>query len=191
MVSSITTLGKHHDSRCFNLAIEILLISSSCVEVASNNPLRSFNLAIEILLISSSCVEVASNNPLRSFDLVIEILLISSTLNFSSSVPTLLFRSRNRGSFDFKCIYNGFDRICYVFRSRNRGSFDFKPAGCYLRQVPCLFRSRNRGAFDFKETITRKPTLRIRSFNLVIEVLLISSRTRYRNSLRYSYVSIS
>ena len=65
-----------------------------------------------------------------------------------------------------------------LFQSRNRGSFDFKRSspptiGCFAH----LFQSRNRGSFDFKklDDIAKQFEL-TPSFNLVIEVLLISSK---------------
>ena len=42
------------------------------------------------------------------------------------------------------------------------------------RAVGCLFQSRNRGSFDFKRLCGCSNPTRIWSFNLVIEVLLIS-----------------
>ena len=63
-----------------------------------------------------------------------------------------------------------------AFQSRNRGSFDFKPF--YFEATMALhmlFQSRNRGSFDFKPATTPSPLRLSLSFNLVIEVLLISS----------------
>ena len=62
-----------------------------------------------------------------------------------------------------------------TFQSRNRGSFDFK----VIKSLPAVpfktpFQSRNRGSFDFKKSQTEVAILEKSSFNLVIEVLLIS-----------------
>ena len=37
-----------------------------------------------------------------------------------------MFQSRNRGSFDFKFVFNSTQNRVGMFQSRNRGSFDFK-----------------------------------------------------------------
>ena len=65
-----------------------------------------------------------------------------------------------------------------VFQSRNRGSFDFKSSWCSSIQTSqTMFQSRNRGSFDFKQPHRKRQTSISpqQSFNLVIEVLLISS----------------
>ena len=87
------------------------------------------------------------------FNLVIEVLLISSI-----------------GESGSHC-----SRCEPLFQSRNRGSFDFKPemAACSPSQV--AFQSRNRGSFDFKQETKIADGDILLSFNLVIEVLLISS----------------
>ncbi len=88
------------------------------------------------------------------------------------------FQSRNRGSFDFKF----YDSIAGVskwlwFQSRNRGSFDFKKTTRHVATKSLLaFQSRNRGSFDFKLHFRLVVRVRLIGFNLVIEVLLISSR---------------
>ena len=119
-----------------------------------------------------------------------------------------MFQSRNRGSFDFKDKqprqFHRVDRIGFnlvievllissvaelaardaapEFQSRNRGSFDFKTMPKPLTQAGhSVFQSRNRGSFDFKFEIDVHWGVYVSySFNLVIEVLLISSfRGRY------------
>ena len=111
------------------------------------------------------------------------------------------FQSRNRGSFDFKSSrsprsqfkYNvsiSYSRFFWFqglavpipqeetvqFQSRNRGSFDFKQHQRLHRQRRTTFQSRNRGSFDFKDECWRSTACRVSpGFNLVIEVLLISS----------------
>ena len=64
------------------------------------------------------------------------------------------------------------------FQSRNRGSFDFKSrkrANFQTVKAHSQFQSRNRGSFDFKPRGRINKTVSLSSFNLVIEVLLISS----------------
>ena len=90
-----------------------------------------------------------------------------------------LFQSRNRGSFDFKegqeqAVANAI----VTFQSRNRGSFNFRKARSPMSLwIPHKFQSRNRGSFDFKVTTTNSTSFLnpLKSFNLAIEVLLISS----------------
>ena len=82
--------------------------------------------------------------------------MVSRTDSVSGGDPEM-FQSRNRGSFGFK--------ICRPeFQSRNRGSFGL----CQIAR----FQSRNRGSFGFKQG---RPFQSRNRFNLVIEVLLISS----------------
>ena len=137
----------------------------------------------------------------RCFNLVIEVLLISrSHTGRDVRKSYIMFQSRNRGSFDFK-LSQAFERSAsFKFQSRNRGSFDFKNSlvwmGCYLLStfqsrnrgsfdfkkqkaefciLFCLmFQSRNRGSFDFKIDSRTCSLPQRQSFNLVIEVLLIS-----------------
>ena len=63
-----------------------------------------------------------------------------------------------------------------TFQSRNRGSFDFKPVRLRWYRPSTQFQSRNRGSFDFKGVPIIEATAPLPCFNLVIEVLLISSR---------------
>ena len=130
------------------------------------------------------------------------------------------FQSRNRGSFDFKnrtrlplirqrsACFNLVIEVLLIsreamsiplcqiirkFQSRNRGSFDFKS----VRSLPTMslrvpFQSRNRGSFDFKVFRLHFLLPSVKRFNLVIEVLLISSSLRYPNCTAISLlVSIS
>ena len=78
--------------------------------------------------------------------------MISSQRSAEGLATALKFQSRNRGSFDFKADINTEAEKLTAFQSRNRGSFDFKKR-CRNGCLPLLKR-----------------------FNLVIEVLLISSR---------------
>ena len=113
-------------SICFNLVIEVLLISSHRLCLLMDRGSERFNLVIEVLLISRGLGRLAQRESLSRFNLVIEVLLIS-TMSISPSSSGGMFQSRNRGSFDF-----------------NASWLFVKPAS-------------------------------IRRFNLVIEVLLISS----------------
>ena len=63
-----------------------------------------------------------------------------------------------------------------TFQSRNRGSFGFKGNFWYQLAIRASsFQSRNRGSFGFKLMDLRLPFPLNASFNLVIEVLLVSS----------------
>ena len=137
-------------SHCFNLVIEILLISrivptTNCVsqcsfqsrnrdtsdfkfheDVRYNFYLICFNLVIEILLISSPSCSSGLRSMFLRFNLVIEILLISieskaSRYSFQSS-----FQSRNRDTSDFKMGMNLISKVSHPFQSRNRDTSDFK-----------------------------------------------------------------
>ena len=92
------------------------------------------------------------------------------------------FQSRNRGSFDFKLAEAcGCHPSELLFQSRNRGSFDFKGGSQTMTYpFPYKFQSRNRGSFDFKTASSSAGYPRHQSFNLVIEVLLISSCGRFK-----------
>ena len=136
-------------------------------------------------------------------------------------IGQVMFQSRNRGSFDFKfsslfgsnrkpafcfnlvieVLLISSNRPIFInarhrtrFQSRNRGSFDFKPISRPRRTDVAFteFQSRNRGSFDFKNSVncfTRPPSAS--SFNLVIEVLLISSPLQDRRHRNPRQVSIS
>ena len=130
-----------------------------------------------------------------------------------------LFQSRNRGSFDFKrrdrlgsvrvgqcfnlvievllisrswwnCVAN-FKLCVSMFQSRNRGSFDFKEKSENVNSQIYAFQSRNRGSFDFKLDIPPSALEFEQSFNLVIEVLLISRMVKSKPYVLVGIVSIS
>ena len=132
------------------------MISSMSVKRNQNKKgFLCFNLVIEVLLISRSyaalgCYERGE----QCFNLVIEVLLISRPPADDNPMPlAIVFQSRNRGSFDFK-----FKRQTFAWRWN------------------AMFQSRNRGSFDFKiSTKQLYPNSITVGFNLVIEVLLISS----------------
>ena len=65
--------------------------------------------------------------------------------------------------------------LLFSFQSRNRGSFDFKAELGIQSKTETEFQSRNRGSFDFKTSRHRVGLPQCPRFNLVIEVLLISS----------------
>ena len=109
------------------------------------------------MLLISSYKAAAGNTLYRCFNLVIEMLLISSPKNLKP------YRHRHK------------------FQSRNRDAFDFKTTEATAPNAPGnLFQSRNRDAFDFKEK-TGLLQVEIVSFNLVIEMLLISSKQKLRS----------
>ena len=76
-----------------------------------------------------------------------------------------------------------------TFQSRNRGSFDFKSSEKLIPTwFAIAFQSRNRGSFDFKTMLMdMKGTLSI-GFNLVIEVLLISSEMQFDDATTQTQV---
>ena len=156
----------------------------------------SFNLVIEVLLISS-ILGIWQMKIISCFNLVIEVLLISrrrATRGMRSIKNK--FQSRNRGSFDFKpfvsfhaysyWIGQGFNLVIEVLLiSRFEGH-------THTSIAKVLFQSRNRGSFDFKllETVNHK--IRINDcFNLVIEVLLISSFGRWKQRTHRSVRSFN
>ena len=64
------------------------------------------------------------------------------------------------------------------FQSRNRGSFHFKSLLVQSEPLPFRFQSRNRGSFHFKAQGFARCCSFPSNFNLVIEVLFISSLKR-------------
>ena len=61
-----------------------------------------------------------------------------------------------------------------------------------MRPPKLKFQSRNRDAFDFKQNLTRAGALSDQlSFNLVIEMLLISSNMHWKTTITADKVSIS
>ena len=87
--------------RCFNLVIEVLLVSSSKDDTWLTLNTQGFNLVIEVLLVSSGASSHESQHLFR-FNLVIEVLLVSRMRPSKVSTVGLSFQSRNRGSFGFK-----------------------------------------------------------------------------------------
>ena len=69
------------------------------------------------------------------------------------------------------------------FQSRNRGSYRFKDALDNEGHPLVLFQSRNRGSYRFKLSRQTQQTRTI-SFNLVIEVLIVSREPARPNSNR-------
>ena len=150
----------------------------SSLNIPSEITTECFNLVIEVLLISrkgarlntSPCFTTFQSRNRGSFDFKARYLGISEKMMFS-------FQSRNRGSFDFKVFGGGIvERRRSKFQSRNRGSFDFKPIQPHKHNsrytrfnlvIEVLLISRKR----FRSWSLRRWS----RFNLVIEVLLISS----------------
>ena len=62
------------------------------------------------------------------------------------------------------------------FQSRNRGTFGFKVGQIAGILEAAVFQSRNRDAFGFKLTLRMPTSNSKKSFNLVIEMLLVSSQ---------------
>ena len=121
-------------SPCFNLVIEVLLISSCPVPTIHGgirSALLGFNLAIEVLLISSSTdvsIVVTRIRRRLCFNLVIEVLLVSSISNQTNPIVINAV-----SHLVIEVLLQGICPICdeYIglkFQSRNRGSFDFKGA---------------------------------------------------------------
>ena len=200
MISSlIVQLSMGIRPKCFNLVIEVLLISREKRVICYGSCTYRFNLVIEVLLISRAKLEIALDT-LLGFNLVIEVLLISRCARNSTQSLSNTFQSRNRGSFDFKLIY--VDGTLYVEISFNlvievllisslaccsnlpsNHSFNLVIEVLLISSkwlsgeggIPYEFQSRNRGSFDFKLAKLKEWKDQFQSFNLVIEVLLISS----------------
>ena len=79
------------------------MISSQIRKEHQTQPENCFNLVIEVLLISSPHRHATVTYD-HSFNLVIEVLLISSEVRPKQGGRVSWFQSRNRGSFDFKLI---------------------------------------------------------------------------------------
>ena len=105
--------------------------------------------------------------------------MVSSNAHDAVDISTTEFQSRNRGSFGFKKQETWTIIMAYAtFQSRNRGSFGFKythPSGSSSVELTSGFQSRNRGSFGFKQQVQRLRVMWVCCFNLVIEVLLVSS----------------
>ena len=87
------------------------------------------------------------------FNLAIEILVISGHRYIYVNVSdAILFQSRNRDSCHFRFVEIGFTPAKVMFQSRNRDSCHFRISGAY------------------------RPKLSISSFNLAIEILVISGK---------------
>ena len=125
------------------------------------------------------------------FNLVIEVLFISSKRTREICNPCLMmFQSRNRGSFYFKCIgliqikrvrerFNLGIEVLFIsrtthyrgvanqvpFQSRNRGSFYFKGTSDSGSGEIIVFQSRNRGSFYFKADVA-EPSWRFFSVSI-------------------------
>ena len=142
-----------HGETCFNLVIEVLVVSSRRSDTGRSEDNTSFNLVIEVLVVSSTCVAALRKVLVSGFNLVIEVLVVSSPEKTAISqtclthgfnlvievlvVSSLLFRS-----------WQGWLALCFnlvievlvvsslanevaaasaaMFQSRNRGSCRFK-----------------------------------------------------------------
>ena len=140
-----------------------------------------FNLVIEMLLISTTagntCVSRIKSFQSRNrdaFDFNLDCLQ-----DFLLNLYWVLFQSRNRDAFDFNPIRARIGvPTTIMFQSRNRDAFDFNtwdtPNG---NGGIVVFQSRNRDAFDFNfyQVSRYERGLDEICFNLVIEMLLIST----------------
>ena len=164
--------------------------------------IKCFNLVIEVLLISTWMTFTMTHETPISFNLVIEVLLISTKNGCIFACMEFLFQSRNRGTFDFyiempdsiQLLVDSFNLVIEVllistliFRTGRHWTQCFnlvievllistatrKELREYRYQ---LFQSRNRGTFDFYVLSSQICLSALSCFNLVIEVLLISTR---------------
>ena len=116
---------------CFNLVIEVLLVSSIGGDPASGvggDAFQSRNRGS--FGFKGKCTKTTPLLVNYRFNLVIEVLLVSRASPSYHRSIAYQFQSRNRGSFDFK--RGGFNMTeveGHEFRSRNRGSFDFR---CFI-----------------------------------------------------------
>ena len=69
--------GDEECTRCFNLVIEVLVVSSDRRRKSEGHFRQSFNLVIEVLVVSSLLRVVECLGSLECFNLVIEVLVVS------------------------------------------------------------------------------------------------------------------
>ena len=90
-----------------------------------------------------------------------------------------MFQSRNRGSFHFKNTYSvRMNKVGTCFNLVIEVLFISRLKICRSATGICSFQSRNRGSFHFKCSVTVRYSVPLGDscFNLVIEVLFISSK---------------
>ena len=209
-----------HSGSCFNLVIEILLISrhnSQQIGSISRILFQSRNRDTFDFKRRSTATQPKSKQ--HRFNLVIEILLISR----NNTTHLLLnnrqtFQSRNRDTFDFKnarpvrCRHRlrSFNLVIEILliSSTEAGrrykeittGFNLvieillisRPSGTQAGNFTVnMFQSRNRDTFDFKGRCTLYPWNYTHRFNLVIEILLISRSEYLGMRLLIAGVSIS
>ena len=117
-------------------------------------------------------------------------LLISRRSSRGLSGSFGKFQSRNRDASNFKRAFlrcKG-ERYLFLFQSRNRDASNFKHH--ITKRYPldaAVFQSRNRDASNFKQTHAKRVSPHHESFNLGIEMLLISSPCGCEASVPVSY----
>ena len=135
--------------RSFNLAIEMLVISGKNNLQAARKQTDSFNLAIEMLVISGFEILIEEAD-LECFNLAIEMLVISGSIAAAVDDAPSVSISQSR---------------CLSFQEQR----DFAS-----EVISALFQSRNRDACHFRVT-DWDPSKNVEiSFNLAIEMLVIS-----------------
>ena len=92
----------HSDVACFNLVIEVLVVSSYLSSHHGTRYISCFNLVIEVLVVSSGHAPKHCCRSGMRFNLVIEVLVVSSISPPAIKDLTLSFQSRNRGTCCFK-----------------------------------------------------------------------------------------
>ena len=170
----------------FNLAIEILLVSTGWQGWLPRCPLVCFNLAIEILLVSTIRLQGCCDRCLRSkFQ---SRNRDTSRFNFSTDEPIpivvvyIKFQSRNRDTSRFNqsslswfwnSISSGFNLAIEILLVSTNAS-----RSVWYWEFP-LFQSRNRDTSRFNaKKAERRDTGNSLSFNLAIEILLVSTKMR-------------
>ena len=103
-----------HGETCFNLVIEVLVVSSRRSDTGRSEDNTSFNLVIEVLVVSSTCVAALRKVLVSGFNLVIEVLVVSSVDCGVYPHMHAMFQSRNRGSCRFKSTFPTVTRNAHV-----------------------------------------------------------------------------
>ena len=171
VVSSFPALGVRPRAWIgFNLVIEVLVVSRLKYHFRLKSHLHSFNLVIEVLVVSRALRSPSRKRCMSCFNLVIEVLVVSSWTfwhGIRKGVVSKWFQSRNRGTCCFKKIVTCRCSLEFLFQSRNRGT--------------CCFKNYNGGLRRASHA----------SFNLVIEVLVVSRWRSKSLAAVNGFVSIS
>ena len=139
----------------FNLGIEVLLVSTQKNQALYRmyDVFGSFNLGIEVLLVSRLFFLCWLHSTMICFNLGIEVLLVSSMYPINIITVIKEFQSRNRGAFGFK-------------EKSRRASWI--PSSVSISESRCFW-------FQVRHSVVVSMSSG-GSFNLVIEVLLVSSK---------------